>query len=203
MFVPPPSKINLEIVAQSISGRRFYGLRKRAAIGTLGLVSCAFAGLLAIVNINSLQVQQMGDLISTDVELKDVEVLLTPGPFLGGAEVRKIWPTLEKAADQIGEENRRVLLSRAPKGGAIDSIAPQEQALVASSGDWLLGRVRLSDSGLVVIRPDLAVFEKGRQQAVFRPGAVLPNGEVVIEVNASELLIKTNMRFIQIVDDGA
>lgn len=203
MFVPPPSKVNLEIVAQSLHlpfSRRF---RQSPILIGLGFAGCVLLGAsLIFTNIDPGN-QEIHGSISSEMEVDAFEVYAWPGPFVSPKEVTKAWPLLDKAIKQMEQENKSVLLSRAPLEGPGVEAATTQQKLVASSGDWLLGRVRLSESGLVIIRPDLAVFEKGVQQAVFRPGAVLPNGEVVIEVNANELLIKTNMRFIQIVDDGA
>lgn len=165
-----------------------------------------------------------GSLVPSLIEQIDTssfEVFQAKGIEASARDVRVLMRILDEREAQIAKENDAILRSRspsetmrsAPQGENTRQIVsvdptptlrlPTPAARIPSSGEWLNGDVLLKDSGLARIDQSVAVFIRGKQRVDFRVGAVLPNGEVVLQVDPANLSVRTDRRLIQIIDDGS
>lgn len=211
MFTPPPSEENVLIVQQSAPG--MVSPLNRSLL-SLGFV-CALGALALGAEASGLFYPEE-TVLTEDVAL-EIDVLAADFPSYPVKAVPQLIAKLDEADSKLWKKNGEVLKARAPLVSAAVEAAPAvrfesaplappipvKKELVASSGTWLNGLVRISGSGLRLFSGGVAVFEKGGQRVVFQEGQVLPSGEVVISVDDRALLIETDQRKIQLIDDGA
>lgn len=216
MFVPPPSKESLLIVRRSASRPV-----SRSFLAVAMTVVCAGVVLLYSTSNDGGHQPAASALFVEQVDATSFEVFQFSGIDATAKDIRVLMKILDGREEQIERENDAVLKSRRPSGAPKNdlSFARAESQVVAaptptlnlpvapkkipSSGEWLNGDVRLGDSGLARIDTNVAVFVRGKQRVDFRVGAVLPNGEVVLQVDPASLSVRTDRRFIRIIDDGS
>lgn len=202
MFVPPPSEENLLIVQQSC-------LPKGVAVRGLFLAAAGVSslGLLLFFILTASPGKQSDNLIISEVSLSPT-VIGSRVPLYDVEVVPYVFRELDRKQKAMDRANDRVLMQRAPSSvRKPETRAPDQKSKEVepepSYGPWLNGRVLVSASGLRLFSKGVAIFVKDNKKVVFQAGKVLPNGEVVISVNDRSLEIKTNVRDIQLVDDGA
>ncbi|MBQ69592.1 hypothetical protein CL689_05995 [Candidatus Saccharibacteria bacterium] len=216
MFVPPPPQENLLIVRRSA--------KRPLPRSGLAVVLCAFCLGSGVAYLEAKDSEGDGSLVLSLVEQVDTssfEVFQAKGIEASARDVRVLMKILDEREAQIAKENDAILRSRspsemirsAPQGGNTRQVVsveptptlrlPAPAAKIPSSGEWLNGDVLLRDSGLAKIDQSVAVFIRGKQRVDFRVGAVLPNGEVVLQVDPANLSVRTDRRLIQIIDDGS
>lgn len=213
MFTPPPSEENVLIVKQSVSDAlplraRLFQLTGCLVVAAIGFVTVAESGLF-----------HPPDVVVTEEPELSVEVLSPDFPAYPVDAVPQLITELDALDSKLWKKNGDILRARAPvlvepSSASVPPVAvfeasplapplPPKREVVASSGPWLNGLVKISGSGLRLFSGGVAVFEKGGQRVVFQEGQVLPNGEVVISVDDRALSIETDVRKIQLIDDGA
>ena len=213
MFTPPPSEENVLIVKQSVST----GLSVNARL--LQVAGCVVAAAISFVLMDEADLWYPQEVVVTEEIDVSAEVVGGGFPAYPVDAVPRLIAELDALDSKLWKKNGEVLRARAPVSIEPPSVSvapltafessplapplPAKRELVASSGPWLNGLVKISGSGLRLFSGGVAVFEKGGQRVVFQEGQVLPNGEVVISVDDRALLIETDVRQIQLIDDGA